>query len=482
MKQIGKLILVVVGVAFLVGCSSTYEKAWDADLDGKYTKAMGLYKKAIEQGEDHGRSEYRIGNLYAAGEGVPKNKTEALKWYRKAASKGNEYAMGNIGEYYEHGYGGLSASDTEAAKWYRRAGRSYSDELARVERRIAEKEAAERLRIVETLITSGGDVNERDADTNTMLHIGAKNNEVELVEKLIAADADVNIVNKHADTPLHLAARANAREAVSALLRAGANPYKPNLKNESAVAIAVETGDEDLVGEFVLAGVDTGTVADLSAQKARRDWEAEQEQKRQAEAKRLAEEARKRAKEQAEEAERLRREAANAQVWNETLNVLEQAVQTQLQIGNIKRANEQLTAAQRSAAAAERLAAAAEQRANTAALAQPAGTEQPAAPQQKSYSALAVAESSGGGWTTSWANERSMLVADNVALANCRSRNIPGCSIVHRWEGPGCVATAKGSNNNGAWATANSQSAAERAALNSCGSGCTVAESGCATW
>ena len=417
-----------------------------------------------------------------------------------------------LGFIYENGEGSVvSASDTEAARWYRHGG--WSGDLARVEGRIAaaeqEKQEAEERRIAEEkriaeakerkrkiveALLARGDVNQRQADTNTAMHWAAEFNEVKLVQRLIAANADVNIVNKRADTPLHLAARANSREAVKALLRAGANPYKPNLKNESAMSIAVESGDEDLVGEFVLAGAEVNLLADLSTEKAQRDWEAEQERKRQEEAQRLAEEAKKRAEEQAAEAKRLAEkqrkaeaEARSQQRWadltNHAARLAQNYAQLKTNINNTNRANAALAAAQqaataaaRQASAAERQAAVAEQQAATAG--QVAVTQTTATP-KSSYSSLAVSKTSEH-LKYVWAIGRnSRLQADNEALRKCR---FTSCVIVHRLEGAGCVAVATGNNKSLAWADASSLSTAEQLAVNKCGSGCTVGESGCINW
>ena len=46
-----------------------------------------------------------IGGLYIHGFGVEKDYAEALKWFHKAAAKGNAAAMGNIGWAYKNGNG-----------------------------------------------------------------------------------------------------------------------------------------------------------------------------------------------------------------------------------------------------------------------------------------------------------------------------------------------------------------------------------------
>ena len=512
MKQISKLILVAVGVVFLVGCLGvigTLHEGDKAEGAGKYAEAMRLYKKAIKQGfsneypELSGLPEYNIGVLYKHGRGVPKDQVEALRWFRIAARKGSDLAMFEIARV-ERKIAAAKEKQQAEQRRIAEAKRKAEEELRRKaeESRIAESK--ERKRNIEALIARG-DVNQRNADTNTAMHLAAEDNDVKLIQRLIAANADVNIVNKRADRPLHFAARANSREAVKALLRAGANPYKPNLKNESAMAIAVESGDEDLIGEFVLAGVEVNLLADLSTEKAQRDWETEQEQKRQAEAKRLAEEARKRAEEQAAEARRLaeeqereaerlaeaqrkaEQEARTQQMWTDLTNtavgLVENYTQLKANINNTNRANAALAAAQQAATAAARQASAAERQAAVAE--QQAAVTQTTTTPKSSHSSLAVvrtSESRGYGWSI---GSGSKLQADNEALGQCRltsAANAGVCSIAHRWEGAGCLAVARGNNGSGAWAAASSQSTAEQLAVNKCGSGCTVSESQCVSW
>ena len=58
--------------------------------------------------------------MYANGQGVLQNNTEAAKWFRKAAKQGFALAQYSLGFLYEDGQGVLQDYD-EAAKWYRMA-------------------------------------------------------------------------------------------------------------------------------------------------------------------------------------------------------------------------------------------------------------------------------------------------------------------------------------------------------------------------
>ena len=58
--------------------------------------------------------------MYAQGQGVPQDDTEAAKWYRKAAEQGIAEVQYSLGQMYRRGQG-VPQDNAEAAKWYRRA-------------------------------------------------------------------------------------------------------------------------------------------------------------------------------------------------------------------------------------------------------------------------------------------------------------------------------------------------------------------------
>jgi TPR repeat protein len=63
---------------------------------------------------------YRLGRIYAAGLGVPRDYREAVAWYRKAAAGGNTDAMYSLGEAYERGTG-VREDIQQAVNWYDQA-------------------------------------------------------------------------------------------------------------------------------------------------------------------------------------------------------------------------------------------------------------------------------------------------------------------------------------------------------------------------
>jgi TPR repeat protein len=58
-------------------------------------------------------AQYNLGIMYRNGRGVPKNDSEAVKWYRKAADQGHSGAQYNLVFMYAYGEG-VPESDSEA--------------------------------------------------------------------------------------------------------------------------------------------------------------------------------------------------------------------------------------------------------------------------------------------------------------------------------------------------------------------------------
>ena len=61
-------------------------------------------------------AQFELAGLYAEGDGVKQNLTEAVKWYRKAAEQGHDGAQFKLGLSYQNGKG-VPQSDTDAYIW-----------------------------------------------------------------------------------------------------------------------------------------------------------------------------------------------------------------------------------------------------------------------------------------------------------------------------------------------------------------------------
>lgn len=83
-----------------------------------YTQAAQWYRRAADQG--HAGAQTALGELYEAGRGVPHDDAEAANWYRRAAERGYAPAQYNLAVLYVIGKG-VPHDNAEALKWYRQA-------------------------------------------------------------------------------------------------------------------------------------------------------------------------------------------------------------------------------------------------------------------------------------------------------------------------------------------------------------------------
>lgn len=89
-----------------------------AAQNGDFKRAHDLLLPEAEKGD--AVAQYNLGMMYARGDGVARNPSEAVRWWRKAAEKKFAPAQNNIGFAYQTGEG-AELNLTEAVKWYRLA-------------------------------------------------------------------------------------------------------------------------------------------------------------------------------------------------------------------------------------------------------------------------------------------------------------------------------------------------------------------------
>lgn len=83
-----------------------------------YQHAAQLFKTSAEGGV--AEAQYNIAVMYGEGLGIGRDPTLAVQWYQKAAAQGNANAAFNLGVAYSNGVGVQQDMD-QAAQWFRRA-------------------------------------------------------------------------------------------------------------------------------------------------------------------------------------------------------------------------------------------------------------------------------------------------------------------------------------------------------------------------
>jgi len=84
-----------------------------------YAQALALYQLAIEQNFD--LAQYNLGVMYYYGVGFAQDCAEALRLFLLAAAQGNPGALYCVAQCHENGQGGVPKNKVEAIRWYRRA-------------------------------------------------------------------------------------------------------------------------------------------------------------------------------------------------------------------------------------------------------------------------------------------------------------------------------------------------------------------------
>ncbi|MBR0574011.1 MULTISPECIES: tetratricopeptide repeat protein [Pasteurellaceae] len=129
-----KLISIIIGILIFSFSSLSYANKKHDDqvyefyeiakkhYDKKqYKQAFKLFKKIAEQNDKDplGKAQYYLGKMYAKGLGVKRNYTEAIKWYKVAATGYNYFGFPayELGIMYRYGIG-VKQDNSQAFKWF----------------------------------------------------------------------------------------------------------------------------------------------------------------------------------------------------------------------------------------------------------------------------------------------------------------------------------------------------------------------------
>jgi TPR repeat protein len=106
------------------------QSGWDAFEKGDYKGALAVWEPQAKKGDAN--LQLLVGSMYDYGQGVTKDKKEALKWYLMAAQQGSgrgQYAAGTL---LGRGGDGIQTNLVEAYKWLTLASRSLAAQPGQV--------------------------------------------------------------------------------------------------------------------------------------------------------------------------------------------------------------------------------------------------------------------------------------------------------------------------------------------------------------
>src|ERR1700728_3196758 len=87
------------------------KRAQSLNERGEAARAFMLYARAARAGSPE--AEFRVGRQYLEGSGVPRSRTEGMRWLERAASHGLVEAQSLLATLFMHGFAGAQNSAVE---------------------------------------------------------------------------------------------------------------------------------------------------------------------------------------------------------------------------------------------------------------------------------------------------------------------------------------------------------------------------------
>jgi peptidoglycan hydrolase-like protein with peptidoglycan-binding domain len=108
------------GIPSSLFLSRLRESTVSAPKTGSLSANLSVIDLMVYANEGNAEAQFRVGNVYFMGFGMPPNKPEGIRYFRLAAAQGHILARFQLGSLYETGVG-VEQSYSEAARWYRLA-------------------------------------------------------------------------------------------------------------------------------------------------------------------------------------------------------------------------------------------------------------------------------------------------------------------------------------------------------------------------
>lgn len=107
------------------------------------------------------------------------------------------------------------------------------------------------------MIGAGLDLNLRDENDWTTLHMAASFSNIRVVERLIAAECDIDAINSQRRTPLNVATFEGNRSVCAALIAAGADVNTQDELGHSPLVRSITNEHPELCDDLIALGADT---------------------------------------------------------------------------------------------------------------------------------------------------------------------------------------------------------------------------------
>ncbi|XP_030777646.1 ankyrin repeat domain-containing protein 36B-like [Rhinopithecus roxellana] len=123
-------------------------------------------------------------------------------------------------------------------------------------RRIHRATLCGRLKKVDYLLIRGSDINERDKEKRTALHLACATGQPGMVSLLVSRSCELNLCDREFRTPLIKAVQLRQEACATILLKNGANPNIMDLYGRTAVHYAVYNEDTSMIEKLLFFGAD----------------------------------------------------------------------------------------------------------------------------------------------------------------------------------------------------------------------------------
>ena len=236
-----------------------------------YPQAVSRLESLAESGDPE--AQYRLASLYRAGKGVDKDLAKATELHYQSALTGYADAQYSYGQLVEKA-DNSPKSLNEAIDWYQKAAAQDHElallKLKQLEDYIADQDpgisradifaAIQRndVVLINSLISNGTNLNLTDPHGNTTVMAALLAGWPRLANKLLEYTDHPAQINALGFRPMHVATIRGYEGVVSALLDEGVNIDQTDVRGSTALMLAAENRQTDMLGQLLDSGANYG--------------------------------------------------------------------------------------------------------------------------------------------------------------------------------------------------------------------------------